>query len=65
MNSTIDRLKHTEQYIQTDITYPLESNDLRQGCFLIEDDDDQNSSQSPQSMFCIKKEEVNFSIKNI
>jgi len=52
---------HTEQYIQTDITYPLESNDLREGCILIEDGtDDQYNCESPQVMVYVKKEEENY-----
>jgi hypothetical protein len=55
---------HNEQSIQTDLTYPLESNDLHQGCIFIEDDsDDQYRCESPPLRIFIKKEEVK--IENI
>ncbi|CAF0887435.1 unnamed protein product [Adineta steineri] len=58
--SSIDQVKHTEQCIQTEVTYPLDSTDLRQGCFLIDDDDDnddRNQSESSPAVVCIKKED--------
>lgn len=49
----------TERCIQTDLTYPLESNDLRQGCFLIDDDSNHSfQCDSPHVMLDVKKEEV-------
>ncbi|CAF4698903.1 unnamed protein product [Rotaria sp. Silwood1] len=58
---TIDRRKPVEQYIQTDVTYPIDSIDLRQGCILIEDDkNDQYQCDSPQYMVYIKKEEEDY-----
>ncbi|CAF3974498.1 unnamed protein product [Rotaria sp. Silwood2] len=56
---TIHGRKPVEQYIQTDVTYPIDSIDLRQGCILIQDDnDDQYQCDSPQYMVYIKKEEI-------
>ncbi|CAF5197091.1 unnamed protein product [Rotaria magnacalcarata] len=50
--------KPIEQSIQTDVTYPLDSIDLRHGCILIEDDnDEQYQCDSPQLTVYIKKEE--------
>ncbi|CAF3714522.1 unnamed protein product [Rotaria sordida] len=58
---TIDRRPPVEQYIQTDVTYPIDSIDLRQGCILIEDDNnDQYQCDSPQYMAYIKKEEEDY-----
>jgi len=50
-----------EQMTQTDLTYSPETNDLRQGCFLIDDNTQPQEYRcdSPLVMICIKNEDVN------
>ncbi|UJR33685.1 hypothetical protein I4U23_021114 [Adineta vaga] len=57
--STINTINHIEQCIQTDVTYPLESTDLRQGCIFI-DDNENDQYQSPllsETIVGVKKED--------
>ncbi|CAF1054726.1 unnamed protein product [Adineta ricciae] len=56
--SSIVVMKHTEQCIQTDVTYPLESTKLSQGCIFIDDNENyHNQSESCQISAAVKKED--------
>lgn len=56
---TIPSWKAVEQSIQTVVTYSVDSSDLRQGCILVDDDNDNDyQCDSPEIMAYVKQEEV-------